>query len=336
MQDIREGDRGEAAFRQSLSLFEPFAGDKPAVRLKVADLHNHLGQLALAAGRFAAADVEFRMAQDICDRITAADPTSMDAQIGVSEALFGRLSLHVFQGQREDDDASIRRLVSIRELRSASYPASHEWAAELADALVLAARLHVDRGRLDEAEAEARRRWRYASRCATTTRKCPTTAVVWRRHVELAAVHQQRGNRDNARTECGRALSVLEPLVRKHPLTPLYQRDLAVAGAALAEMELDRGNPTAALTLTNEAFRLAEPLLNVYPPEPSEWEALSKGFWCRAEARVRLGRAAESLPDWSNALKMTAAGTPLSSAWVGPKRWPASAGMPTPSPTPLN
>ena len=258
--------------------------------------------MALTADRFAAADAEFQAAYDICDRIASADPTSMDAQIGVSEALYGRLTLHYFQGRR-DDDAFARKLVSIRQLRSAIYPASHEWATDLAEALSLVARRHADDGRLVDAEAEAREALAICDKVHGQNPEMPDYRDnLARKHVELGVILRQRGRWDDAIGECGRALTVLVPLVRQHPLTAMYLCDTALARGVLAEVELDRGNPAAVRqAIATEAFGLAEQLLKLYSPEPAERDALSRVYWCRAKARVRLGKVAESLPDWSNA-----------------------------------
>jgi serine/threonine-protein kinase len=301
-----DGPGGEAAYRQALALQEGLAADFPAVpeyRHELARSHNNLGLLLKDLGRQPEAEAECRRALALQERLAASFRGVPEYRHVLASSHKNLGNLLQIRGEWAHAEAAYRQAIALQGQLAADFPAVPEYRQELAGSHTNLGALLTSMSKMPAAEAQCRRAISLQERLAADFPTVPEY-----RH-ELARSHNTWGNllddlgqRQEAEAAYRRAITLWEQLAANFPNVPAYAVDLGGGYCNYGNLLSGRGEAAASLVMYSKAVATLRPVLDREPRLGTARLFLRNAHASRAMALGRLGRHAEALADWNQAL----------------------------------
>jgi serine/threonine protein kinase len=300
----------EQAERQALGILSGLVSERhaePAYRDALAQAHRELGVVLRDQERWDESEGEIQAAASAWEVLARERPDLAEYRSNLADA-HGRLGdQYQFQARDQEAVAAFRRALDIADRLAREHPEVTAYQESLASILRAFARLKSNR--LHDrpgATASFRRAVAIMEQLARdhpeTTKYQLALGLYLGNLAQNLAVNK---NFSEAEERARRAVAILEKLAADHP------QDLKIA-AALAEVYLrmhivlsDRGEDASAVEWTGRQIQMLRLLARRDPHNLSVgrrqlWEALAQ----RGEAWMRLGRLAEALADFKEAVEL--------------------------------
>jgi serine/threonine-protein kinase len=308
LRELGKRSEAEAEYRRALALQEQLTADFPSVpayRQELAGSHHNLGLLLAAMGKGPAAEAEYRRALALQERLATDFPTVPEYR----QALAGshnNLGLLVEPlGRRREAESEYRRALALCEQLAADFPTVPEYRQNLAKNHNNLGNLLADLGKWPAAEAEYRRALALRGQLAADFPTIPEyRRDLAKSHNSLGVLLSDLGKRSEAEAEYRRALALCEQLVADFPTVPAYTVELGGSYCNFGKLVRDRGEPAASLDWYAKACAALRPVLDKEPRLVTARFFLRNAHGGRARALDRLGRYAEAVPDWEQALAL--------------------------------
>jgi serine/threonine-protein kinase len=298
----------EAEFRRALALQAQLAADfpaEPAYRQDLAKTHNNLGLVLQALGKWPEAEAECRRALALQARLAADFPAEPAYRQELAHTHNSLGTLLADLGKRPEAEAEFRRAIALQEKLATDFPTVPEYRQDLSKHHNNLGKLLRFLGRGPEAEAVTRRAIALQERLAADFSGVPAyRQELAKSHGNLGLLLQALGRRPDAEVEYRRAIALRAQLAADFPTVPDYAVDLAAGCCNLGNLVRDRGEPAASLDWYARACAALRPVLAKEPGLALARRFLRNTHWGRAEALERLGRHAEAVADWEQALAL--------------------------------
>jgi serine/threonine-protein kinase len=298
----------EAEHRQALALEAQLAADFPTVpeyRRRLAASHNNLGTLLADLGKRAEAEAEYRQALAFLAQLAADFPSVPEYRQDLARSHANLGLLLVDLGKRAEAEAEYRQALALRAQLVTAFPGVPVYRAGLASSHGNLGNLLADLGKRAEAEAEYRRALALSAQLAADFPTMPQHREgLATDHANLGLLLADLGKRAEAEAEYRRALALRAQLAADFPTVPDYAVGLGSSYCNWGNLLRVRGESAVALEWYAKARAVLEPVLDKEPRWVRARLFLRHVHMGRALSLDHLGRYAEAVADWDQALSL--------------------------------
>ena len=305
----RETGRREeelAELTAALALRDRLVGKHPDVAEYQSDLaqtYNNLGVYQRDADNPREALANFDQARDILRRLVREHKEEPRYRVALAAALHNLGQLYAEHGPPERSLEAYREARALREALSREQPDVAGHRKDLASTLLnLEALLHVS----DTAEAE-RCCVQARNLCAALTKEFPEVAEYrfeLARSLDMLGVIRHDTDPVGAQSSHREAIALLEALEKQHPEEADYSGDLTGAYLNMGRCHLAGPKPEDALAWFDRVAPRIRRLSPAQQTRPNARQALRNAALGKAQTLSKLGRHAESLPNWDEAVRL--------------------------------
>jgi serine/threonine-protein kinase len=298
----------ETACRQALALQAQLVDACPAVpayRQELAHSHNNLGRLLAAQGKLPEAEAEYRRALVLQEQLAADSPAVPEYRQDLAKHHNNLGSLLADLGRRPEAEAHYRQALALREQLAAAFPTVPAYRQELATSHNNLGILLVKMEKQPDAEAEYRHALALRGQLAAEFPTVPAyRQELASSHNNLSILLEELGRRPEAEGQSRQALGLRQQLAADFPTVPQYAVDLGGTYCNFGHLLCGRGEPAASLPWYAKAHAALRPILEKDPRLVTARRFLRNVHWERAQALSQLGRHAEAVADWEQALAL--------------------------------
>jgi serine/threonine-protein kinase len=308
LRDLGKLSEAAAQYRRAIDLQEQLAADfptRPDYRQELAGSHHNLGLLLADLGKGPEAEAEYRRAGALKEQLAAAFPTVPLYRQSLAKHHHNLGMLLAALGKGPEAEAHYRKALALGEKLATGFPTVPDYRLDLAKSHNSLGLLLNDLRRQPEAEADYRKALALRERLVTAFPNVPDYRQ------ELAGSHNNLGNllaalgkRPEAEVHYRRALALREQLAAVFPTVPDCAVELGGTYCNLGKLVCDGGEPAASLSWYAKAHATLRPVLDREPGLVKAHRFLRNVHFGRALALDRLGRHAEAVADWEQALAL--------------------------------
>jgi serine/threonine-protein kinase len=258
----------EAAYRRALELYAGLP-DLPPYRRALAATNTNLGLLLLDTGRLKDAELAFREALDIQQRLAADFPTVPEyrQELARTHLNLGRLLLDT--GRPPEADAADRAALDLFKALAAEFPAVPEYRRELAAIQTNLGLLLLNTGRLKDAEGAFRDALTLQESLAADFPAVPQyRQELARTHNNLGMLLAQTGRLGDSEAANRAAVDLFKALAAEFPAVPEYRHELAATQANLCLPLMNAGRRKEAEAALRDARDIQKGLAADFPAVP--------------------------------------------------------------------
>jgi serine/threonine-protein kinase len=310
--DAKKAAEAEKVCRRALPILEKLAGENPAVIKYQETLAENLENLAGAcreSKQLAEAEKAYQRAIESWGKLARKPSTNAFTAAGYQEhrAFCHRMLARVYadNGKTDRREATLREAVAAYEELARMRPGAarpREGVADCSDQLGL---LYVRAGRADKAEEAYHKALAVRKQLAgeqprhTSYRQNLAAALD-----QLGLLYDNAARRREAESAYKEALVIREKLADAPPQSAPFLIARSGSYNALGWLALRAGEDQAGLDWFDRAIHPLEPVLKQEGRNASAKETLCRSHWGRANALMRLKRAADALEAWDRALAL--------------------------------
>jgi tetratricopeptide (TPR) repeat protein len=287
--------------------FEKLADEFPAVlvhRARLGDSRMSLGLALADLGRWDEAEAQHRKAKDLQEKLAADFPTDADTHRDLGGSLDNLALVMQRTDRRTEASALYERAIRRGEQALALNPQDPDARSFQITHFSNLGILLTDLGRRDEAGVYLRRSVDLGERLVAEIPHDFFRRDLAVRQTRLGSWLADLGRWDEAEAEHRKALAILDDLAVRSPEMPVYRIDQAGSRVALGHQLRDRAHPDEALRGYREAIEAVKPILAKEDRYVPARDVVRNAYSGRARALDRLGRYAEAVQDWEQAVDL--------------------------------
>ncbi len=296
--EIGRKQEAEAAYRQSLRLYETLTADHPGVavyQVNRAIVHRSLGML-VETGRPLDALRHYEKAQALLERLTARNPADATYQNVLGQAYHSLGGLRRMMSRRAEALTYLEKARSLQQKLAAAHPGHATYQVRLADTFTTLGGLLGEMGR----PAAARQAYEkalavYEPLAAAHPGMAAYRAGLANASHDLGVLLLETGRLDEARQWLEKAQGLRAQLAAAHPAVTSYQSGLALAHYNLGRLLRKIDRPEEARQCYEKARALQEKLVAADPRAIDYQSQLVYTYHNLGIALTRLGRREEAL-----------------------------------------
>jgi tetratricopeptide (TPR) repeat protein len=287
---------------------EQLVSDYPAVlvyRTGLGDDRMNLGILLQQLGRVDEAEAQHRKALELQKKLVAEFPSRADFYCAVGGSLDNLAEVMLRTGRPDQAIALFREAIQYGKEALERDPGDETARRFQASHHFGLGTVHAESGRRAEAEAHYRQAIEIMKKLAVVNPNDPEfqqylASTEERLGLWLSAV----GRWDGAAVELRAALAMRDTLVTRFPDNPGYLIDRAASHVSLGHLLSDSGRPPEAVDWYTKAIATLGPILAKEDRYVPARDALRDAHVGRARALDRLGRHAEAIKNWEQAVNL--------------------------------
>jgi serine/threonine-protein kinase len=305
---LAEQGAARADYERARAVFAQLVADHPTVpdyRRELARCHHNLGLLLKDLGEWAEAVTVFHQALALEEQLVADSPGVPEYREALASSHHSLGAVLFGGGKRAEAEVQYRQAIAQQTQLVADCPTVPDYRDELAISHHNLGNLLKGLGKWPEAEAAHRQALALRKQLVADNPTVPQFRQhLAHSHSSLGTLLSSRKRRPEAEAEYRQALALYEPLVADFPTVPDYTMDLGGGYANYANLLRERGEPAASLPLFAKAHAALRRVLDKEPRLVMARLWLRNVHMGRAEALEPLGRQAEAVADWEQALAL--------------------------------
>jgi eukaryotic-like serine/threonine-protein kinase len=299
----------QAAYQRAVSIEEELTRAQPDVaqyRKDLATSHEGLGHVYRVIGQPKDAEVVYQKSAGIWEQLGNQFPAVPEYQSGLASSLAHLGDLFATTGRADEAEKAYQKALIVRRQLAQAHPGVPDYQDRLAACLLNLGLLDSETNRAKEAEAptgEARDIWQKLADVHPTVTEYQHYLAA--SHNNLGVVYEATDRLAEAERAYGKAMAIRRQLADTHPAVIAFAVELGGSQCNMGTRALDAGKQAEALDWYAQAIATFEGVLHLEERHTTAREYLAKTHHGRAMALARLGRHADAVDAYTEALRLT-------------------------------